>query len=109
MSFLLSLALIGSGLYGMVSRGPTAPVCHVGKPCSAPASGSHLVFHRHGVVIARVRVARNGRYSVALRPGIYRVTVKPAQKIGSGISPRRVRVKIGPARELDFQIDTGIR
>ena len=109
MHFLLSLALAGSGLYGMVSRGPTTPVCVMGKPCSAPAAGAKLLFRRSGHVYGRVTVAKNGSYAVHLPPGVYVVVVKPAPRIGRGIEPRRVRVRPGPARERDFQIDTGIR
>ena len=93
----------------MVSRGPAAPVCTVGYPCSQPASGAHLLFERHRHVVARVTVAKDGSYSVRLRPGVYRVAVQPEPKVGRGIEPRHVRVTRGPASEADFQIDTGIR
>jgi len=110
-SFLLALALATtrSGLYGMVSRGPTAPVCRVGQPCSAPASGATLLFRRNGHVAARVHVRKNGRYSVHLAPGYYGVVVEPKPQIGRGIEPRHVHVVAGSPRERDFRIDTGIR
>jgi hypothetical protein len=108
MSTLLALALLGSGLHGTVMRGPTTPVCRVGTPCSAPAAGTRLRFVRHGHVVARARVHRNGRYSVRLSPGVYSVRFAPHTRIGRGISPHRVRVLAEP-RRLDFFIDTGLR
>jgi hypothetical protein len=109
MGVLLAFALLGSGLHGTVTRGPTTPVCRVGVPCSAPAAGARLRFVRHHHVVARARVRKNGTYSVLLAPGIYRVVVARSPRIGTGIRPHRVRVFAGPPRELDFWIDTGIR
>jgi len=109
MSVLLGLALIVSGLHGVVTRGPTAPVCQVGKPCSEPAVGAVLVFSHAGQVVARVRTGAGGRYAVHLRSGYYAVRVSPTPKIGSGLRPLQVRVRSGVFGRLDFEIDTGIR
>ena len=107
MTFLIALALAFSGLHGVVTRGPTTPVCRVGTPCSEPAVGAVLVFSRGGRDAARARAGAGGRYSVRLPLGIYAVRVGPPQKIG-GLAPRTVRVRTGMNR-VDFQIDTGIR
>ena len=109
MSVLLGLALIMSGLHGVVTRGPTTPVCQVGKPCSEPAVGAVLVFSRSGQVVARVRAGAGGRYAVHLRSGYYAVRVSPTPKVGSGLRPLQVRVHSGVFERLDFEIDTGIR
>ena len=109
MSALLALALVASGLHGVVMRGPTRPVCQVGMPCSEPAVGAVLVFSRNGVVAARVRAGTGGRYSVHLRPGYYSVRTQAAPKIGSGLRPRQVHVLRGVFGRADFMIDTGIR
>jgi len=103
MTILLALTL----LHGVVMRGPTQPVCQVGKPCSAPAVGALLVFSR-GTTTVRVRTGAGGRYSVRLAPGLYTVRVSPQPKIGAGIQPREVRVR-GAGVLADFMIDTGIR
>lgn len=108
MAALLALVLAASGLHGIVTRGPTAPVCRVGTPCTEPAVGVVLVFSRDGRIVSRVRAGVGGRYAIRLRPGVYAVRVSPAQKIG-GLTPRRVRVGSGVNRRLDFEIDTGIR
>jgi hypothetical protein len=105
---LLALALAVSGLHGIVTRGPTMPVCKVGTECSAPAVGAVLLFLRDGRIAARVRAGAGGRYTVRLAPGSYAVRVSPQQKIG-GLTPRQVRVRAGLNGRFDFQIDTGIR
>jgi hypothetical protein len=108
MAALLALALVLTGLHGVVTRGPTTPVCQVGKPCSEPAVGAVLVFSRGGRVAARVRTGAGGRYSLRLPAGVYAVRASPPQTIGS-LSPRRVRVPTGTSVRRDFAIDTGIR
>jgi hypothetical protein len=108
MAALLALALALTGLHGVVTRGPTKPVCKVGTPCSEPAVGALLVFSRGGRVVARARTAAGGRYSVRLPAGLYAVQLSPPQKIG-GLSPRQARVRPGPSARLDFAVDTGIR
>jgi hypothetical protein len=90
-------------------RGPTTPVCRKGTPCSEPASGAKLLFEQDRVVVATAVVAKNGSYSVVLPFGAYTVAVAPPPSIGRGIEPRMVRVSAGPARRIDFRIDTGIR
>jgi hypothetical protein len=109
MSALVALALVLSGLHGVVTRGPTQPVCQVGKPCSAPAVGVVLVFSRSGHVAARVRTVTGGRYSVRLLPGTYAVRLQPVPTVGSGMRPRYVLVPRGSPVRADFFIDTGIR
>jgi hypothetical protein len=108
MAALLAVALLASGVHGIVMRGPTQPVCQVGKPCSAPAVGAELVFTR-GTTAVSVRTGTGGRYSLRLAPGVYTVRVSPMPKIGAGIRPREVSVTRGVFRRVDFEIDTGIR
>jgi hypothetical protein len=108
MAALVALAIALTGLHGVVTRGPTKPVCEVNTPCSAPAVGAVLVFSHNGRVAARVRTGAGGRYAVRLPVGLYSVQLSPPQKIG-GLSPRHVRVRPGPGARLDFAVDTGIR
>ena len=102
-------ASLASGLRGVVKRGPTMPVCTVGKPCEEPAVGVVLVFKRAGVVKARVTTRRAGAYTVRLRAGLYTVATSPPRRIGSGLTPRIVRVPSGRLARVDFLVDTGIR
>lgn len=89
-------------------RGPTTPVCMLGKPCSEPAVRAVLAFSRGGRVVARARVGPGGRYELRLAPGTYAVRQLPAPKIGFGIRPDRVVVR-RVATRANFFIDTGIR
>lgn len=109
MSPLVAVVLAVGGLHGIVTRGPTTPVCRVGVPCTAPARGAVLVFERNGHVVRRVHVGLHGRYAVRLVPGVYTVAVTPRPRVGSGIRPRRVWVRRGRDSRVDFSIDTGIR
>jgi hypothetical protein len=106
---LLAALVLTGGLHGVVTRGPTTPVCRVGVPCSAPAVGAVLVFARAGHETTRVRSGAGGRYSVRLAPGYYTVTIGSVPRIGFGLRPGRVHVARGIDARLDFSIDTGIR
>ena len=97
-----------SGLRGIVTLSPTRPVCIEGQPCSKPAAGVVLVFRRNGHAAASVKTRADGWYRVALAPGTYTV-VAPRYRVGSGITPRTVRVPKGRMARVDLEIDTGIQ
>jgi hypothetical protein len=109
MAVIAAAVLAVTGFHGIVTRGPTRPVCQDGVPCSEPAVGALLVFERRGRVAARVRAGAGGRYVVRLPPGYYTVVAEPTLRIGRGLRPRRVHVHRGVFGRLDFAIDTGIR
>jgi len=92
-------------------RGPIAPVCVAGQPCSEPAKNVTLVFVRNGRVARRTKTNDQGRYRAALAPGVYAVRLTTGQRprIGRGLEPARARVAAGRFRRVDFSIDTGIR
>jgi hypothetical protein len=98
-----------SGLHGVVMEGPIKPVCKIGEPCERPAAGVVLQFKRAGRVVARVRTSQKGTYRVRLRPGRYTVTTVPPRRIGSGLTPRTVRVPKGRMARRDFHLDTGLQ
>jgi hypothetical protein len=97
----------GSGLRGIVTRGPITPVCIEGEPCDEPAIGVVLRFSRRGVVVARARTDPAGRYRVKLLPGRYTVTT--ALRAGATLTPHTARVVPARLARVDFFIDTGIR
>jgi hypothetical protein len=97
-----------SGLRGLVLRGPTAPVCRTDDPCEQPARGILLRFTRAGKVVAEVKTTSTGRYSVRLRAGSYGVKA-PGRRVGTGLTPRVVKVPRGRIVRVDFHLDTGIQ
>ena len=71
MGALVAAVVLLSGLHGIVTKGPTMPVCRVGQPCSAPAQVT-LLFQRAGKT-TRVRTTATGTYRARLVPGYYTV------------------------------------
>ena len=102
-------ATVSSGLRGVVTRGPTMPVCMVGQPCDEPAANVKLVFVRRGIAAGRARTDAQGRYRVILRPGRYSVRVPGLPSIGRDVTPATVLDVRGRFVRVDLFIDTGIR
>jgi hypothetical protein len=90
-----------------VIRGPTAPICHIGVPCSGPAKHVAVQFKRDGRVVGTARTDAEGRYRIVLPAGGYAVRV--ARRYGVSIRPRSAVVRAATMRRLDLRIDTGIR
>ena len=103
-------ATTGQGLYGLVTRGPTVPVCSTDEPCSEPAARTKLQFLRAGKLVATVVTDSQGRYRVRLPRGLYSVRLAgvPATAIGGRIAPAAIRV-CAVWRRQNLDIDTGIR
>jgi hypothetical protein len=101
-------AVDGSGVRGMVRLGPITPVCTLGVPCSVPAPNLSLVFSRGGRRVT-TRTDAAGRYRVRLAPGTWDVSTGARRRIGSGVTPRSVRVVPGRMRLVNLEVDTGIR
>ena len=102
-----AVALLTGTMHGTVVRSPTAPVCRVGTPCSAPAKQVTLSFTRNGTTRS-TRTDDRGRYSIRLAAGAY--AVKTNQRpFGTVPQPRTVRVRASRSTRIDFVIDTGIR
>jgi hypothetical protein len=102
-------ATSSSGLRGIVKRGPIVPVCAVEQPCDGPAKNVTLVFSRDGRVVRRATTNEQGRYRVALPPGVYRVRLAVRRAVGRDLEPPRARVVPNRFRRVDFFYDTGIR
>ena len=97
-----------SGLRGVVMEGPIKPVCKIGEPCEKPAAGIVLQFKRAGRVVARVKTTLKGTYRVRLRSGTYAVSTVPPRRIGTGLTPRTVRVPKARIARRNFHLDTGL-
>ena len=103
-TLLAALTLTG-GLHGVVTRGPTMPVCVVEKPCSAPAAAVRVAFLRAGRA-HRTTTDAKGRYRIALAPGRYTVRVTGDR---FGVKPTAVVVPRGRFALQNLYVDTGIR
>ena len=94
-----------SGLHGVVTRGPIAPVCIAGQPCSEPVPGATLVFKQAGHAAVPTRTSSSGTYRIVLAPGSYSVALATPRRM----APTSAKVVEGRFRRVDFSIDTGIR
>jgi hypothetical protein len=99
------LAALLSGLYGVVTRGPTTPVCRVDVPCAKPYGNSTLVFSHLGAT-RKVTTDSQGKYRVALPAGRWSLRVQGAQ---FGWRPSTVTVPSARYAKLNVFVDTGIR
>jgi hypothetical protein len=99
------LAALLSGLTGVVTRGPTTPVCRPDLPCSMPYAHAVLLFSRAGLTRS-VRADAKGAYRVGLAPGRYVVRVEGAQ---FGWRPLFAVVPRGRYARVNVFVDTGIR
>jgi hypothetical protein len=96
---------VTGGLRGLVTIGPTTPVCRAGEPCSKPATGVVLAF-THGMRRVSTRTDRTtGRYRVLLPAGVWSVRASA----GMRISPAMVNIASTRVTARNFLIDTGIR
>jgi len=100
---------VRSGLYGVVTRGPIAPVCVAEEPCTEPARNVTLLFSRNGEIVRRSVTDSSGHYRVRLPAGLYRVRRAAATGIDHRLEPNDARVRAGRFVRIDFSIDTGIR
>jgi hypothetical protein len=99
----------GTGLEGVVRRGPITPVCRLDEPCDAPFAASFDVRDAQRVV-ARFRSDTAGRFRVTLPPGSY--TVVPdssAPLLGAAYQTQAVTVGPEGLTHVELSFDTGIR
>lgn len=98
-----------SGLRGVVTRGPTRPICTPELPCTQPAKGITLTFARNGRIAGRATTGDDGHYRIALHAGTYTVRTG-AVSVGIGsLKPTIAIVPTGRVAIRNFAIDTGIR
>jgi len=99
----------GTGLEGVVRRGPITPVCRVDEPCDAPFAASFEVRTEQRVV-ARFRSDSNGLFRVALLAGSYSVVPDSSAPL-LGASHQTQPVVVGPdgLTHVELGFDTGIR
>jgi hypothetical protein len=109
MGTLLAIVVAVSGLHGVVTKGPTTPVCRQGQTCTAPAQVTLVFRNQRSARTFRTRSDALGRYRIVLPAGYYDVTTVERIGIHRNIRPGAVHVRLGYDDRLNFSIDTGIR
>jgi hypothetical protein len=105
---------VRSGVRGLVTLGPIAPMEKPGVPNTQPLPGALVSIHRHGdgngTEIAHMTTDRNGAFYLPVDPGTYTITVTPPGAHGDAHRYKgTVVVKAGQFTRLDVTIDSGIR
>jgi len=104
-----SAPTLTSGLTGTVLRGPITPVCQIQVPCDAPFSADFSV-EQNGKMVSRFRSDQDGRFTVMLEPGTYRVVpAANAPIIFPASQAKTVAVLAGGLTEIRLTFGTGIR
>ncbi len=95
-------------LSGVVTQGPTRPVCNDAAPCTSPVA-SHTIeaVDADGKVAATTKTDSAGKYSLHLEPGHYTLKLVPRAGL-SALSNSEVDVT-GGSQELNLTVDSGIR
>jgi hypothetical protein len=101
-----SAPAVGTGVSGLVTRGPIRPVCVAELPCTGPAPGVTVVISDGQGVVARTITGSDGRFAVYVPRGRYTVTATGFA--GSVVSAAAV-VEDGAFADVRISIDTGIR
>jgi hypothetical protein len=100
-----------SGVRGLVLYGPTCPVQRAGQTCERPLQTTVVVRHAAArTVVARVRSAADGRFTVRLGAGRY---VLRAAAGSSSLYPRPVSQGVSVTAHhftsVTLHVDSGIR
>jgi len=100
----------GSGIAGLVTVGPACPVVRADLPCpDRPYAGTLVVSDLQDVERGRVTADADGRYSLALSPGTYRIT--PLSPPGMSLPRASLLDVVVPAgwAVVNISYDSGIR
>jgi len=102
---------IGKGiLTGKATRGPMSPIEGKDMPSSEPASDVKLqIWTLEGQEINSVVTDGEGKYSITLSPGSYRIETPPLPSGFTKDLPAAVTIQENKETLLNIRIDTGIR
>jgi len=96
-----------TGIRGVVLSGPSCPVEQAGSPCPDRPLATELEVVRGSSVVATVRSGDDGRFRVALEPGVY--TIRAASGGFPSLRPVQVRVPSAAYANITLTFDSGIR
>jgi len=98
-----------TGVYGVVTAGPTCPVQRIDEPCPAePVSAEVEVRYRDGTAVASAHTDAAGDYSIPTPPGSYRLVIATGSALPRCPSPD-VTVAYNSPSLTNVSCDTGIR
>ena len=97
-----------TGQVTVVPCGPVEPPQPDFAPCKMrPSAGLEIDFVSAGGAASSAKTGSDGRYTIELVAGTYKVTVKNYMRVISG--PPSVTVKAGATVVADYVLDSGIR
>jgi hypothetical protein len=97
-----------TGLVTVVPCGPVEPPQPDFAPCKMrPSVGLEIDFASDGGTVSATKTGSDGRYTISLAAGTYKVSVKNYMRVISG--PPTVTVKAGATVVADYVLDSGIR
>jgi|GEM_PF-1607509 hypothetical protein len=95
-------------LSGVVTQGPTAPVCSTSGGCYSVVSNHTIEAEdSDGKIVTTTKTDSNGKYTLHLKPGHYSLVLVPS--IGSGVLKGNEVDVINGTNSLDLSADTGMR
>lgn len=102
---------VGKGmLTGRVTWGPISPIEGTDMPSSVPAPDIKLqILSQKGQEIESVVTDSEGKYSINLPAGSYRIETPPLPSGFTRDLPATVTITENKETHLDIRIDTGIR
>jgi hypothetical protein len=92
---------------GTVMVTPCAPVELQGQPCKNTYAASLQIVFTSDSNVATTAVDSDGKYSIDVAPGVWKVSFKGIARIISG--PTTVTVPSGGSVVADYVVDSGIR
>lgn len=99
----------GTGLTGVMLRGPTQPVCSAGATCEEPFSAG-FTMEQNGQTAARFRSDPAGHFTVWIEPGTYRIVPDAdAPIIAPSSQAKTVDVGAVGLTSVELHFDIGIR
>lgn len=100
---------LDSGIRGHVLYGPTCPVQRAGQNCTRPYQATITVRREpSNIIVARVRSAGDGSFSLRLRPGRYVLQSQSGRPYPRS-SPQTVTVQSDHNTAVTIRYDSGIR
>jgi hypothetical protein len=103
----------GSGISGRVTASPTCPVeTNPPQPGCAPRGfKAHITITRSGKIVKRLTTTADGRFSVTLAPGRYRIRAAAASGAAMPRCPAAAGATVSKGRftRRPISCDSGIR